>query len=186
MSKTNTSYYAILGILGFGPMSGYSIKMWVEEGVGYFWDIDYKQIYPTLKKFLDEELATFKIEKTGNRPESKIYTLTDKGFAELKNWLIKPIPPGKKSRNELMLKLFFGHHIPLRVNLAHLQRFKETTLASIKAIREIKDCLEKEEIKDASWHYRLTTVMNGELIHQASIDWCNKAAEHLLKLENGK
>lgn len=179
MSKTNKSFYAILGILGFGSMSGYSIKTWVDKGVGFFWDVDYKQIYPTLKKLVEEELATFIIEKSAKRPDSKIYTLTEKGHCRLKAWLNEPIKPGRQSANELKLKLFFGHHVSLKKNLEHLKKFKEETARGLNAIKEIEKCFVSSDNKDASWHYRRTTVMNGEITKKATLEWCDKAIKYL-------
>lgn len=178
MSKTNQSYYAILGILGFGPMSGYKIKTWVDEGVGFFWDIDYKQIYPTLKRFIDEGLATCQEEKTGKRT-SKSYILTAKGYEELKAWLNRPIEEGKQSANELKLKLFFGHHLPVERNIEHIKGFQEENLRGIEAMEEIKSCLAAEEPKDASWHYRMTIINNGERMQRANLAWCEQTIEYL-------
>lgn len=174
MSRANKSYYAILGILGFGPMSGYQIKMWVDEGVGFFWEVDYKQIYPTLKRFIDDKLATCREETTGKR-RSKIYTLTDKGYEELRSWLNQPISDDKQSANELMLKLFFGHHLPVLRNIEHVRRFKEIHLQRAKAMEEIVRCLDEEEPKDASWNYRRMIVSNGEFMQKAMLEWCDTA-----------
>ena len=179
MSRVNNSYYAILGILSAGPMSGYQIKTWVDEGVGYFWDIDYKQIYPTLKKLVDSGLATFEVIKSGGRPESKVYQLTDLGIKALRDWLIKPIREGKQSTPELMLKLFFGHHIPIEVNIEHLERFKASTIAAIQKLEEISECLKGETEKDAFWHYRMTTVNKGKLLRKSEMDWCSQTMEYL-------
>ncbi len=179
MSRVNNSYYAILGILSIGPMSGYQIKAWVDEGVGYFWELDYKQIYPTLKKLVASDLATFKVIKSVSRPESKVYGLTDQGMKELKDWLVKPIQEGKQSTSELMLKLFFGHHIPIEVNIEHLERFRASTIDAMHRMEEISECLEGEAKKDAFWHYRMTTVSRGKLLRKSELDWCNQMMEYL-------
>jgi DNA-binding PadR family transcriptional regulator len=160
-------------------MSGYKIKTWVDEGVGYFWDIDYKQIYPTLKKLVESGLATFEVVKSGSRPESKVYLLTDSGMEELQAWLSKPIQEGKQSTPELMLKLFFGHHIPLEKNIEHLERLKASTIATVQKLEEISECLKDETEKDAFWHYRMTTVNRGKLLRKSEIDWCNQTIEYL-------
>ncbi len=179
MARVNNSYYSILGILGFGPMSGYGIKTWVDEGVSYFQDIDYKQIYPTLKRLVEDGCATYKLERNGNRPESKVYAITEKGLEELRKWLNKPITSGKKGNNELKLKLFFGYHIPVEKHLEHINKHKSDTIRSLEAIKQIKECLQKEAVKDASWYYRMTTIMNGEMGLGATIEWCDKAIEYL-------
>lgn len=179
MSRINNSYYAIIGILSIGPMSGYHIKTWVDEGVGYFVDMDYKQIYPTLKRIVDEGLAVYDIEKSGNRPESKVYRLTDKGINVFKEWLASPIDYKKRSTNELMLKLFFGQNTSVKTNMDHLKKYKDYTVKRLQNIKEVKKCLENDENKDASWHYRMTTVMRGVLSLQAELDWCDQTMEYI-------
>jgi PadR family transcriptional regulator AphA len=180
MSRANQSYYAILGILGFGPMSGYQIKMWVDQGVGGFWDVDYKQIYPTLKRFIDEGLATCQEEATGKR-KSKRYELTAKGHTVLRDWLRQPIADGKHSVNELMLKLFFGHHLPVEQNIEHIKRFQEENLRVIEAMEGIRNCLADEEPKDASWHYRMAIFNHGEKMRRANLAWCEQTIKYLRK-----
>ncbi len=179
MSRVNNSYYAILGILSIGPMSGYQIKSWVDEGVGYFWDIDYKQIYPTLKKLVDSGQATFEVIKSGRRPESKVYMLTEPGMEKLQEWLIKPIQEGKQSTPELMLKLFFGHLIPIETNIKHLERYRAFNNTTMQKLEEISDCLEGETEKDAFWHYRMATVNRGKLLRKTEVEWCNQTMEYL-------
>lgn len=184
MSRVNNSYYAILGILGFGSMSGYGIKTWVDEGIGYFWDIDYKQIYPTLKKLVDAGLAVYKTEKNGNRPESKVYTLTEKGLEELKKWLCTPISPSKNNRNELLLKLFFGHHCPLAVSLQHIERYKEQTIKRLELLKKVEKKMNLTPGKDASWHYCKTALMKGQMQCMADIEWCDRATQYLVDQKN--
>ncbi len=179
MSRVNNSYYAILGILSTGPMSGYQMKSWVDEGVGYFCDLDYKQIYPTLTKLVASNLATFEITKSGGRPESKVYGLTDQGMKELKDWLAKPVQEGKQSTFELTLKLFFGHLIPIETNIEHLERFRSSTIAAIQKFEQISDCLEGEPEKDAFWHYRMMTVNKGKLLRKSELEWCNQTLTYL-------
>jgi DNA-binding PadR family transcriptional regulator len=179
MARVNNSYYAIHGILSVGPMSGYQIKMWVDEGVSYFQEIDYKQIYPTLNKIVAEGLADYEVVKSGNRPESKVYHLTDQGINKFKEWLVKPIPEGKKDTNELMLKLFFGHNLPIEINVGHIERFKASRIKALQDINRLNDLIENASEKDTFWHYRMATVNKGKILYESEIDWCNKTIEYL-------
>lgn len=179
MARANNSFYAILGILSIGPMSGYKIKAWVNEGVGYFWDIDYKQIYPALKNLVEEGMATFEVVKTENRPDSKVYKLTDKGRNEFKDWLIKPIPDGNQSTKELMLKLFFGQNIPLEININHIEKYREAKITSLREMEGIKEAIDNDSVKDAFLYYRVATINKGISQLQTEIEWCNKTIDYL-------
>ncbi|MBH1940789.1 PadR family transcriptional regulator [Mobilitalea sibirica] len=178
MSRRNNSYYAILGLLGFEPMSGYGIKTSVDKGVGYWWEIDYKQIYPALKKMEEEELVTSKEEKHGKRPMSKVYDITKAGLEELKKWLIQPIEPGKEWDKELKLKLFFGHHVSVDHIIQHVEKYKEFNVEFLRDIDEIRKSIESEEDTESKY-YRMTTVMNGEIMCKANVEWCNQTLKYL-------
>jgi hypothetical protein len=46
-------------------------------------------------------------------------------------------------------------------------------------MEEIKSCLADEEPKDASWHYRMTIINNGENMCRANLEWCEKSIKYL-------
>lgn len=183
MPKANNSFYMILGILGSGPMSGYSIKSALNEGVGFFCDINYQQIYPTLKKMVEDGLAVYHVEDNGSRPRSKVYTLTGKGYNELIDWLNKPIVYTKLNAKELRLKLFFGHYIPVKKNIEHVQKFKESVIKDINIMNKIRDRVEKDMGPDAECNYRIITITNGAKMAKATLEWCNETIDYLRKFD---
>ena len=46
----------ILGMLSFGPKSGYEIKALVDRSTRFFWAASYGQIYPELKRLAEAGL----------------------------------------------------------------------------------------------------------------------------------
>jgi DNA-binding PadR family transcriptional regulator len=52
--KKGKTRFAVLGILSYGPMSGYDIKKFYEKNVAGFWSESYGQIYPILKRLAEE------------------------------------------------------------------------------------------------------------------------------------
>src|SRR6266702_3388689 len=90
MSKENKSKYAILGVLSYGPMSGYAIKKFIQQSISNFWNESYGQIYPILKQLTSEGLASSHAEKQEGKPERYMYTLTGKGWEALQQWLTEP------------------------------------------------------------------------------------------------
>ncbi|MGH9601902.1 MAG: PadR family transcriptional regulator, partial [Terriglobales bacterium] len=49
-STTNTTRFALLGLLSLGPQSGYDLKKRMEQSIAHFWSESYGQIYPTLRR----------------------------------------------------------------------------------------------------------------------------------------
>ena len=82
--RANTSRHAILGVLGFCPMSGYDVKKLIERSIAHFWNESYGQIYPILNRLAAEGFAERRREKQRGKPDRHVYSLTDKGRAELR------------------------------------------------------------------------------------------------------
>src|SRR5260370_41678899 len=90
MSKENKSKYAILGVLSYGPMSGYDIKKFIQQSISNFWSESYGQIYPILTQLTAEGLASSHTEHQDGKPERYMYTLNGKGREALQQWLAEP------------------------------------------------------------------------------------------------
>lgn len=79
--------FAILGILSWKPSTGYELKKIFEESSFLYWSGNNNQIYKALIKMEDENLVTNEIIHQDNSPSKKIYTITEKGLKELKEWV---------------------------------------------------------------------------------------------------
>jgi DNA-binding PadR family transcriptional regulator len=74
-----------------------------ERSLANVWPARHSQIYPELARLRDEGL----IEQVGEGPRnSKIYTATKSGVAEVRRWL-RETEPDRSIRNEAMLRIFF-------------------------------------------------------------------------------
>lgn len=73
-----------LAILQFSDATGYEIKkMSTEERFSYFVDASFGSIYPALSRLQDDGCVTVREEYESGKPPRKIYSITDKGRAEL-------------------------------------------------------------------------------------------------------
>ncbi len=108
----NTNAYALLCLLSIEPMNGYTMKKWVDKVLTHFWKTRYSQIYPTMDKFLAEGLVEVENRESQTAPSSKYYHITDKGLAELKEWLIEDTLDFNY-RDESLLKFYFSSLLPL-------------------------------------------------------------------------
>ena len=79
---------AILGILSWKPSTGYELKKIFEDSSFMYWSGNNNQIYKALTNLEDEGFVTNKVIHQENSPSKKIYTITDEGLKELKNWLL--------------------------------------------------------------------------------------------------
>jgi DNA-binding PadR family transcriptional regulator len=103
--------HAILGLLNYEAMTGYDLKRrWFDRSLRFFWPADQAQIYRTLDTLVGREWASFVVEPGDDRPNRKVYSLTDAGRVELDRWLTTP-QPLPAVRDPLMVQLFSAEHL---------------------------------------------------------------------------
>jgi DNA-binding PadR family transcriptional regulator len=171
MARINKTQYAILGALSVYPMSGYDIKKWVTDVTGTFWSESPGQVHPTLENLVKNSLVICDDSQSiGDRPK-KVYTITKKGITALKSWLSEPAEP-TVSRDEFILKLFYGQHLSEENYLAHLQRQKKRMEEDLIRYAMIERHIKKQHKKNVNTNYWLITLSNA--VHHANteIAWC--------------
>ncbi len=117
----STNAYALLGLLSIEPMTGYVMKKRVEGSLAHFWKTSYGQIYPTVNKFVEEELVTVKVIKSEKGPTSKLYTITEKGLLELMTWLMIDVHDFN-TKDETQLKFYFSGVLPIEEVIQKAER----------------------------------------------------------------
>jgi PadR family transcriptional regulator AphA len=104
---TPTSY-VVLGVAALlGRATSYDMKRLVGMSIGYFWTFPHSQLYAEPERLVQMGLLEETREEGGRR--RRLYSITDDGLAELKDWLADPETPPIEMRDTGTLKLFFGH-----------------------------------------------------------------------------
>ncbi|MBM3137376.1 MAG: PadR family transcriptional regulator [Chloroflexi bacterium] len=145
--------FAILGFLNYQPFTGYDLKRIFEDSIRHFWYADQSQIYRTLNRLLDQNLVTQELVEQEDRPDRKVYHITDEGKQALRNWLVsKPEVDAPKSapliqvffagqfENEVILQMFrFMDQVmqELMENYGRVPEVIEGYRAMVKSDREI-------------------------------------------------
>ncbi len=181
MGKENKSRYALLGILNFGPMSGYDLKKFIEFSISNFWNESYAQIYPILKQLSQEGLATSHIEQQAGKPDRHVYTITEKGRHEFQRWLAEPVEM-QVQRNELLLKLFFGGYVPVPTSIEHMRKMRETLLRNLERYEQIEASIKEDFVGAPNLPYWLITLSYGRHYTQGLLAWCEETLAVLEKL----
>ena len=182
MKKSKTRF-AVLGILSYGPMSGYDIKKFYEQNVAGFWSESYGQIYPILKRLAEEGLATKSVHKQEGKPDRHIYAITEKGREELQQWLVEPT--GRHiGRHETLLKLMFGKQISIADNILQIERFRNRQMTELKEIETLKERFNNEEVDDPNLPFWQLAFAYGEHVNRAYINWAEEAIASLRQMES--
>ena len=97
--------YAILGLLAREALSGYDVTQRMKGRVGYFWSARHSQIYPELARLEENGFATHDVVLQKERPDKKVYEITEAGLEALGEWATQP-PSHRPTKDELTLKAY--------------------------------------------------------------------------------
>jgi PadR family transcriptional regulator AphA len=177
--RENKTRYAVLGLLTYMPLSGYDIKSIYQRSLGNFWSESFGHIYPTLGRLVEEGLATCEEGSSGGRPGRKVYTITEEGRAEARRWLEQPAEPHQE-RMETLLKVYLGWEIGSEGATEHVRRFRGEHEAHLARYAVYADRIAAEQAPGSP--YWLLTVLCGQHMSKAMLDWCDEALEILGEL----
>ncbi|MBD2429893.1 MULTISPECIES: PadR family transcriptional regulator [Fischerella] len=128
--------YAIMGLLQQEQRTGYELKTnCFDQYLVHLWPADQAQIYRTLDKLLEQGWITCSIEIQCDRPNRKVYSVTEAGKAEFIQWLQSPHPL-PTLREPLLLQLFFAAHLPSE---AIVQLLEQQLAARIEKLTECEN-----------------------------------------------
>jgi PadR family transcriptional regulator AphA len=129
--------WAVLGLLGMKPMSGYDIKRAVDRTIRHFWAASFGQIYPELKRLEEAGWISGKDASQGERAR-RIYKLTAQGGRELEAWL-HGYETRIEMRDESLLRLFFADSLPHDEALGLLSARREGYRMMLAYLRSLDD-----------------------------------------------
>lgn len=173
MKQTNKSRYAVLGVLSLQDASGYDIKKMLEQSTYHFWREGDGTLYPVLAQLLREGLICSLEQNTPTKKPKKIYQLTDKGKESLQAWL-KNEEMMRLVRNELLLKIFFGHQVDSAIILNQLDNFKHETQKRLNKFNSLLAHYTENKLTGEKL-YRYLTLQSGILHCETDLKWCEQS-----------
>src|SRR5438270_10825090 len=97
--------HAILGLLSKKPLHGYELKAAYEQDLVPASQLNYGQVYTTLERLGRDGLVAHEVVSQTERPDKKVYALTDQGRHELHDGRDNPAPVDRDPRNQAFLSL---------------------------------------------------------------------------------
>lgn len=169
--------HAILGLLQQEEMTGYDLKTTCfDRCIAHLWPADQAQIYRTLDKLVEQGWITCTVEIQRDRPNRKVYRVTEAGKAELIRWLQchQPLPT---VREPLLVQLFFAAQLP---NEAIIQLLEQQLAARCEKLAEC----ETRELPTLAEHSASREQIMQRLVlelvirrEQTYIDWLKTAID---------
>jgi len=178
--------HALLGFLNYACMSGYELKQHFDQSIQHFWNANLSQIYPTLGQMEEEGLLTMEVEYQENRPNRKIYHITDAGCKELQRWLREPMDL-QPIRQAFLIKVFFGGNLAKEEILAQLHHdlelHRELLATYLGPVQEgLQQSIEATGLEREGLFWDLT-LEAGVKLKKAWIEWLEAAIK---KIENNE
>jgi DNA-binding PadR family transcriptional regulator len=168
MTRTRRTKFALLGWLATCPSTGYDLKKAIERSTDFFWSESYGQIYPELEDMRERGLATVSVEPSRAGYERKVYSISNEGMAELKNWLNSPTDEDQL-RSEFLLKLFFGAYGDMAAVRKMIEERVKAQEQAAGELNEITKSLETHHAGSPHLPYWLATARYGVVHAQASV-----------------
>jgi len=165
--------FAILGFLNYHPYTGYDLKKIFDTSIRHFWPADQSQIYRTLARLTKQGFAEVEKVLQEDRPDRKVYHITDPGRAELLKWLAGP-PPLEEPRSAPLIQVFFAGQLSDDETLAKFEGFAAIMRAILSQYEQVPGQIGpyQQEITSPREHFFwLLTLDNGIRSMRANLEW---------------
>lgn len=102
--------HAILGLLSIKPCSGYDLKKLIQDSFFMPWSGNNNQIYRALVELHDSGFVSKIVQHQESTPSKKIYTITEEGLAELKQWVLSS-PEAPEFKKVFLIQLAWADQL---------------------------------------------------------------------------
>ncbi len=173
--------HAILGFLNYHPYSGYDLKKIFDTSVQHFWPADQSQIYRTLNRLTTQGFAEMEKIPQDDRPDRKVYHITEAGRAELLQWLSGP-PQMSAPRSASLIQVFFAGQLSDEQILEKFEGFAAIMRAILSQYEGVPAQIGPflEEIPSPREHFFwLLTLENGIRNMRSTLEWAESVIERI-------
>ena len=173
--------HALLGFINYGPMTGYELKKFFDTSVAHFWNAELSQIYPALQQLEGEGLVEMKVEVQDDRPNRKVYSITETGRRVLIDWLATPAER-EQVREPILIKIFFGSSLSKQDLILVLQNCADETRTAVTYLEHAHQFVDKFVdaigLQQEALFWQLT-IECGLKVHRAELEWAEEAIEKI-------
>ncbi|MBD2018134.1 PadR family transcriptional regulator [Microcoleus sp. FACHB-53] len=171
--------HAILVSLIECSASGYDLGKRFESSVGFFWKATHQQIYRELTKLEEQGWISAEVIAQENRPDKKLYSVTELGKQQLIEWMVQPGEP-TPIKDDLLVKIFAGYLAPKETILAELERHRQLHQERLKTYQDIEQrVFQNPQSLSQTNKFHYLTLRKGIGYEMDWITWCDEAIELL-------
>lgn len=176
--------YVLLGALNYQSLTGYQIKQFIDTSARHFWYAHTSQIYRTLAELEKDGLLTSEIQEQHDRPDRRLYHITDAGRNDLSEWLAQPMTEIEPTKDTLLVRLFFAAQLDKDTLLTQLRLQRSLHQQQLQLFRhEIVQRI-AEGVQHRPDHKRDAVLWDaarrlGELGEETYIQWLDETIQRI-------
>ncbi len=174
--------FGILGFLNYEPMSGYDLVKAFESSLEFFWHAQTSHIYLELKKLEQKGYICGKTVIQSERPNKRIFSITDLGRKEFMDWLAEGSGEDVTHfKSAFLVKVFFGGNMPPGQSAELLRQFAADCEAYLKKMDSIPASIESygSDMEDYQTLYWQFTADFGYCYIKTCIEWAKRCIRKL-------
>ena len=173
--------YAVLGFLNYKPMSGYDLKKIFDDSVRHFWHADQSQIYRTLSRLTEQEMVEVEVVRQEDRPDRKVYHITEQGKQSLLDWIAGPIP-NQMPHSAPLIQVFFSGSLSNEEILEKFESVKqmfEMILAQYHKVPAVVGQYEDMVGSERETFFWMLTLELGIKTMQVQLEWAQSVIDRI-------
>ncbi|GCE14463.1 PadR family transcriptional regulator [Tengunoibacter tsumagoiensis] len=174
--------YALLGFLSWRALTGYELKQLFAESAILSWSGNSNQIYTPLVELHKEGLVSVEVQPQEARPSRKIYTITEKGLATLKSWVLST-PEAPLQKNAFLLQLAWANQLTDEEVDALLQTYEEQVRIHLLVFREqvLRTDSPQRTLRETALWKMISE--NWISFYEKELQWIQKVREELVSIK---
>jgi PadR family transcriptional regulator AphA len=170
----NTLSYGLLSLLSKDSRTGYELMQHIQP----FWPAKHSQIYPLLAQLEQKGYVEFVHVLQSDKPDKKVYSLTEIGLKALQEWIGLPTDP-PVTRDEFALKVycigFVNKEEAMKMLIERESYYKGKKERFIESFEKVKG-LSEIPLEELGIHDRLfgnyVLIRKATLKVDADLEWC--------------
>lgn len=168
-------------------MTGYELDRAFKASLSFFWQAKTSQIYRELDAMERNGWLSSKRVIQSEKPNKRVYTITEGGKEELSKWLSLPetdIANAMSVKSAFLMRVFFAGELRKSQSMEMLKTYRQKCLESSKELGAAYDAISEykgivgDDRKSKYWEI---SVLYGEAFFGAGINWADKAIAILEK-----
>jgi DNA-binding PadR family transcriptional regulator len=181
--------HGLLGLLNYRAMTGYELDKAFNASLGFFWQGQTSQIYRELGAMERSGWLTSERVIQDEKPNKKVYHISDSGRTELQNWLASSEPDiadAMRVRSAFLMRVFFAGETGDEQALKILRDFRAKCLDALADLESAPDSIVEYSAlihnEDRIKYWRFAAAF-GESYYRAALAW---AEETIMMLEGNR